>query len=101
MVCLSAGAIRILRVESCDDDFSSLVSIISPNEKHPLWQNNVIMAPKQMRVIEVTSDKAVLRGWGNDAMGATFTNYGLTTFLHPYHQVTVHQVAIAQDIWPF
>lgn len=41
-------------------------------------QNVVQMAPKQMKVIEQTNDKVVLRGYGQDAMGASFADYGLT-----------------------
>ncbi len=36
------------------------------------------MAPKQMKVIKETGDKIVLRGYGYDAMGASFADYGLT-----------------------
>jgi hypothetical protein len=45
---------------------------------HPVWQNNVQMAPKQMKVIEQTNDKIVLRGYGHDVMGTSFADYGLT-----------------------
>ena len=41
-------------------------------------QNVVQMAPKQMKVIQQNSEKVVLRGFGQDLMGASFDDYGLT-----------------------
>jgi hypothetical protein len=54
------------------------VTMYNLDGNHPVWQNNVQMAPKQMKVIEQTNDKIVLRGYGHDAMGASFADYGLT-----------------------
>lgn len=34
------------------------------DRNHPVWQNNVQMAPKQMKIIEQTNDKIILRGYG-------------------------------------
>ncbi len=36
------------------------------------------MAPKQMKIMEQTSERIVLRGWGSDALGSSFADYGLT-----------------------
>jgi hypothetical protein len=41
-------------------------------------QTVVQMAPKQMKVVQQSSDKIVLRGYGQDMFGASFDDYGLT-----------------------
>jgi len=41
-------------------------------------QNVVQMAPKQMKITQQSNDKIVLRGYGHDAMGTSFADYGLT-----------------------
>lgn len=57
---------------------------------HPLWQNNVQMAPKQMKIVNVTGNIVELRGYGYDekalAMGvpleaASFENYGIVLMI--------------------
>lgn len=72
------GAARVIKVEPeeiYEDNY--IVTIYNSDGNHPLWQNNVQMSPKQMKIIEQDSNKIVLRGWGNDAMGEPFANYGL------------------------
>ena len=41
-------------------------------------QHVVQMAPKQMKIIQQSTDKIVLRGYGQDMTGASFADYGLT-----------------------
>ena len=57
---------------------------------HPLWQNNVQMAPKRMRIIGINKNIVELRGCGYDenalAMGApleaaSFENYGIVLMI--------------------
>lgn len=48
---------------------------------HPLWQNNIQMAPKQMRIINVQDNVVQLRGYGFDMMGGSFANYGLSLLI--------------------
>jgi tetratricopeptide (TPR) repeat protein len=43
-------------------------------------QNVVQMAPKQMKLIAIDNVKIQLKGYGSDAMGASFADYGLTIF---------------------
>jgi hypothetical protein len=68
------GAPRAVKVETNIDG----------NEGHTVTMFNtdgqyvVQMAPKQMKVIAQTNEKIVLRGYGHDAMGASFADYGLT-----------------------
>lgn len=40
----------------------------------------VQMAPKQMKIIQQSPDKIILRGYGQDIMGASFADYGLTIY---------------------
>lgn len=53
---------------------------------HPLWQNNIQMAPKRMRIVSVNDNIVEMRGYGYDekavAIGASmtdasFANYGV------------------------
>lgn len=48
---------------------------------HPLWENNVQMAPKQMRIINVQDNVVQLRGYGFDMMGGSFADYGLSLLI--------------------
>ena len=73
------GARRAVKVEpNISGGEGVTVTMYNLDGNHPVWQNNVQMAPKQMKVIEQTNDKIVLRGYGHDAMGASFADYGLT-----------------------
>lgn len=73
------GAGRAVKVEPNISGGEGLtVTLYNLDGNHPVWQNNVQMAPKQMKIIKETNDKIVLRGYGHDAMGASFSDYGLT-----------------------
>jgi hypothetical protein len=73
------GAGRAVKVEpNINGGEGVSVTMYNLDGNHPVWQNNIQMAPKQMKVIEQTNDKIVLRGYGHDAMGASFADYGLT-----------------------
>ena len=73
------GAGRAVKVEpNINGGEGFTVTMYNLDGNHPVWQNNVQMAPKQMKVIEQTNDKIVLRGYGHDAMGGSFADYGLT-----------------------
>jgi hypothetical protein len=75
------GARRAVKVEpNISGGEGVTVTMYNLDGNHPVWQNNVQMAPKQMKVIEQTNDKIVLRGYGHDAMGASFADYGLTIY---------------------
>lgn len=43
-------------------------------------QTVVQMAPKQMRLQQTDSEKIILKGYGCDAFGASFADYGLTIY---------------------
>ena len=75
------GANRAVKVEpniSGGEGYS--VTIYNLDGNHPVWQNNVQMAPKQMKIIHQTDNKIVLRGYGQDNMGSSFADYGLSIY---------------------
>lgn len=62
------------------------VTMYNLDGMHPLWRNNVQMAPKRMRIVNVDDNIVEFRGFGFDenalAMGApleaaSFENYGI------------------------
>lgn len=71
------GAWRGIRVQSPNNEIFT-VTMYNLTGNHPVWGDNIQMAPKQMKMIEENADKIVLKGFGNDAMGSSFSDYGLT-----------------------
>ena len=53
------------------------VTIYNLDGIQPLWQNNVQMSPKRMRIINVSENIVQLRGYGADSFGASFSDYGV------------------------
>jgi hypothetical protein len=87
------GAGRAVKVEpnvnGCEGyDIESgdgyIVTVFNLDGNHPLWQNNVQMTPKPMRIISQSSDKIILRGYPTRAMSPfgwvdfNGSDYGLT-----------------------
>ena len=60
------------------------VTIFNLDGNHPFWGNNVQMAPKQMRIINVNNNIVSLRGYGYDMMGGNFSDYGIDVFFNGY-----------------
>lgn len=64
-----------------------IVTIYNLDGVHPVWQNNVQMSPKPMRIVSQSADKVVLRGYPVQAMSPfgwidfDGQDYGLTIFL--------------------
>jgi tetratricopeptide (TPR) repeat protein len=85
------GAWRGIRVKTSDNN-AFFVTMYNMNENHPIWGDNIQMAEKRMKLVAEQSDKIILRGFGTDAMGASFADYGLT--LHKsnnnVNKVTLH-----------
>lgn len=81
------GAKRAIKIESnIEGNEGYSVSILNLEGNHPLWNNNIQMSPKQMRVDYASENKIVLKGWGSDpkAMGhpdGLYSNYGITITL--------------------
>lgn len=73
------GAKRAVKVEpniSGHEGYS--VTIYNMDGNHPIWQNNVQMAPKRMKIVHSDVQRVELRGYGFDANGAPFSPFGLT-----------------------
>ena len=85
------GAWRGIRIQS-SDNLTFTVTMYNQTGNHPVWGDNIQMAPKQMRLIEENGEKIFLRGFGTDTMGASFADYGIT--LHKQNgsieRVTLH-----------
>lgn len=85
------GCHRRLIIEKniqCGEGYT--VSMYNMDGLHPVWQNNIQMAPKRMRIINVEENIVELRGYGYDenalAMGAplevaSFENYGIVLMI--------------------
>lgn len=58
-----------------------LVSIYNLDGEHPIWRDNLQMAPKRMKVIDSNAGTITLRGFGLDDMGSPFSDYGLEIYL--------------------
>lgn len=57
-----------------------LIAIYMTEGEHSLWRNNIVMAPKVMKVNSASNEKIELKGYGTDQMGHSFTDYGMTIF---------------------
>lgn len=75
------GARRAVKVEpNISGNEGYTVTLYNLDGNHPVWQNNVQMAPKQMKIISQSEEKIELRGFGHDMMGASFSDYGLSIY---------------------
>lgn len=66
------------------------VTIYNLDGLHPLWKDNIQMAPKRMRIVSINDNIVELRGYGYDenalAMGASlsdasFASYGIVLLI--------------------
>lgn len=76
------------------------VTMYNLDENHSLWDNNIQMAPKQMKVIEQSNFLIKLRGYGTDHIGASFADYGLTLHINNkvIEKITLHMYDRRVDI---
>ncbi|WP_195653164.1 hypothetical protein [Bacteroides cellulosilyticus] len=63
--------------KNIQDNEGYTVTLYNLDGIHPLWQNNVQMAPKQMRIVSVDNNVIEMRGYGYDQLGASFEDYGV------------------------
>ena len=54
------------------------VTIFNLDGVHPLWRDNVQMAPKRMRIESVVGNIIEMRGFGEDTFGNSFADYGIS-----------------------
>lgn len=72
---------RIVVEKNIHGEEGYTVTMYNLDGVHPLWQNNVQMAPKRMRIVNVDSNIIQLRGYGFDMMGASFADYGVSLLI--------------------
>ena len=68
---------RIIIERNIEGDEGYTVTMYNQDGIHPLWQNNIQMAPKQMKIIKVHDNVVQLVGFGYDRLGASFSDYGI------------------------
>lgn len=57
-----------------------LVTIYILDDEKSRWGDNIQMATKQMKIEQSNNSLIQLRGYGEDPMGNTFTDYGITIY---------------------
>jgi hypothetical protein len=84
------GAWRGLEIKQDNKNYT--VSMYNLSGNHPLWGNNIQMAPKQMKVVNKNSSSIELRGYGHDQFGTPFDAYGVTLELEQNEivRITLH-----------
>ena len=75
------GEMRGIRIQTSGKNVFS-VSIYNMSGIHPIWRDNVQMAPKQMEIVKQDKSKIMLRGFGRDSYGSSFADYGLTLHMN-------------------
>ena len=81
---------RLVIEKNIQGDEGYTITMYNLDGIHPLWQNNMQMAPKRMKIIKIDGNIVELRGYGFDenalAMGvpleaASFENYGIAIMI--------------------
>lgn len=67
--------IQINKNSKNDDSYSMTIRALDKQKSR--WEKDVQMSIKQMKIGAVSNDKLELRGYGDDAMGVSFSDYGL------------------------
>lgn len=71
------GAWRGIRIiNEGGDNYQVLIYNMVGN--HPVWGDNLQMAPKQMKIIRKSQKEIFLQGYGEDIFGNSFSDYALT-----------------------
>lgn len=69
---------RKIRIEkNIEGDEGYTVTIFNLDGIHPLWQDNVQMSPKKMRINKSDGELVLLEGYGVDKFGHSFAGYSL------------------------
>lgn len=72
---------RFVIEKNIDGGEGYTVTMYNLDGLHPLWRNNIQMSPKRMRIIAVSENIIQLRGFGYDAMGGDFSDYGVVLLI--------------------
>ncbi len=81
-----------IKVETNNEGLEGyLVTTYNLDDNTPIWGSNIEMSSKQMKVIESSGDKTILRGFGEDlsALGdeeGKYSNYGIS-IIHPKNEI--------------
>lgn len=68
---------RIVLEKNIEGDEGYTVTMYNLDTIHPLWRDNIQMAPKRMRIVKVDNNVIQLRGYGFDMLGGAFADYGI------------------------
>lgn len=77
---------RIEFRKDIEGDIGYTVTVYNLDGVHPLWQNNIQMSPKKMKIVSVYDRIVELRGYGCDLLGNSFEDYGIL-FLHNGYEI--------------
>ena len=81
-MCIRDSCWRGIYIKSDPNNINSyLVTTYNLDENHSLWGNNIQMAPKQMKIEKNSNNNIVLRGYGKDIRGTSFSDYGIILLL--------------------
>lgn len=72
---------RLVIQKNIEGEEGYTVTMYNLDGIHPLWKNNVQMAPKKMHIVNVENNIIQLRGYGLDRMGASFADYGVSLLI--------------------
>ena len=76
------GCNRAVKIESnVNGKEGYTVTTYNLDGNNPIWGNNIQMSPKQMKIINNSPNKILLRGYGYDTMGGSYADYGLSIIL--------------------
>ncbi len=67
--------IQINKNSKNDDSYSMTIRALDKQKSR--WETDVQMSIKQMKIGAVSNNKLEMRGYGDDAMGVSFSDYGL------------------------
>lgn len=68
---------RFVIEKNIEGDEGYTVTMYNLDGIHPLWQNNIQMSPKRMRIVSVNDNIVEMRGYGVDMLGSSFSDYGV------------------------
>jgi hypothetical protein len=68
---------RFIIEKNIEDNEGYTVTLYNLDGVHPLWRNNIQMAPKQMKIVNANGNVFQFRGYGYDQLGAAFSDYGI------------------------
>lgn len=64
-------------------EYGYTITIYNLDGNHPLWGNNIQMAPKQMEIFKVKNNIVSLIGFGTDLFGNSFSDYAIDIYFSP------------------